>query len=63
MGDPSKIRLFKPQPALFTEYPFFRDGMTLEEFQKEEQYWLEFFAYGGKREDYKTLYQQRREKE
>ena len=61
MDDPSKIILNRPQPEIFTEYPFFRYGMTLKEFQDEEQYWLEFFAYGGKREDYKTLWKQAQE--
>lgn len=59
MGE-EDVRLHKPQPALFTEYPFFRDGMTLTEFDEEQRYWMEFFASGGKRENYRTLWQQRR---
>lgn len=60
MGDG---RMHKPLPALFTEYPFFRDGMTWTEFDEEQKYWFEFFANGGRREDYKTLWQQGQEKE
>jgi hypothetical protein len=41
-------RLYASQcDEMFTEYPFFRDGMTLEEFQKEQKAYFDYLISGG----------------
>lgn len=41
-------RLYRSKcDEMFTEYPFFRDGMTIKEFQQEQKAYFEYLASGG----------------
>ena len=59
----AKHRLWKANHTeLITEYPFFRDGMTVGEFDEEQAAYFAYYAAGGKPENYKSLWKQRQEK-
>ncbi|MBP3447201.1 MAG: hypothetical protein J6K64_08015 [Clostridia bacterium] len=46
-------RLYKCEcPKLITDYPFFRDGMTCEQFAKEQVLFCEYMSNGGIEKDY-----------
>ncbi|KAB4866222.1 hypothetical protein GMD88_17495 [Pseudoflavonifractor sp. BIOML-A6] len=54
-------RLWKKDcTELITEYPFFRDGMTIAEFDAEQKAYFEFLDAGGKPWDYRAVLEQRR---
>lgn len=53
----------KNYDELFTEYPFFRDGMTGAEFDEEQEAYIAFYLAGGKPKDYKSLWKQRHERQ
>lgn len=44
---------------LITEYPFFRDSMTCEEFDKEQKAYAEHFDHGGTMLNYVPLWKQK----
>lgn len=57
-------RLYKKDlTEVFTEYPFFRDGMTWGEFEEEQQAYFSFYLAGGKPGDFKSLWKRRQEGE
>jgi len=43
----SNVLYSRDNPELVTEYPFFRDGMTCEEFEKEQKAYAEHLDNGG----------------
>ncbi|MEE1503247.1 MAG: hypothetical protein UGF89_03245 [Acutalibacteraceae bacterium] len=49
----SNDRLYRKDcPELITEYPFFRDGMTCEQFEYEQILFCEYMNNGGNVKDY-----------
>lgn len=49
----SNDRLYRKDcPELITEYPFFRDGMTCEQFEREQVLFCEYMSSGGKAVEY-----------
>lgn len=49
----SNDRLYRNEcPELITEYPFFRDGMTCEQFEREQVLFCEYMNNGGKATEY-----------
>ena len=55
------VRLYKGVNCseLFWEYPFFKDGMWLSEFQCEEQKYFDFMENGGTTREYIELLKNR----
>ena len=51
-------RLYKEDcTELITDYPFFRDGMTLEQFEKEQRLYAKYLNNGGEPKAYKPYFE------
>lgn len=51
-------RLYKEDcTELITDYPFFRDGMTLEQFEKEQRLYAKYLNNGGEPKAYKPSFE------
>ena len=49
----SNDRLYRNEcPELITEYPFFRDGITCEQFEQEQKLFCEYMNNDGNAKDY-----------
>lgn len=60
----AKHRMYKKDyTEMFTEYPFFRNGMTGAEFDEEQEAYIAFYLADGKPGDFKSLWKRRQEGE
>ena len=51
-------RLYKEDcTELITDYPFSRDGMTLEQFEKEQRLYAKYLNNGGEPKAYKPSFE------